>query len=166
MPPVTSRLYDLAAATLTAVGTHWPGDAEPLPDEQFVTNGLVIWEIDDCAERLCTFVERTFGVEADVALEQITTLGAGFANRGATVGVTLLRCVPDLDDNTVPTGVELDASAQIILGDAQALMNALIAAWKAGDLPGCGQLAFESWTAEGPQGGMGGGTLRMRMLVN
>lgn len=169
MAPTVTRLFDLARATLDAVVAHWPIDATPLPDLQFVSNGQVIW--DGC-ELLATAVERTFAVEADVGLEEFNVMGPGFANRAAVVLVTLLRCVPDIETNangdivSVPSPAETEESAALILTDAQGAFNAVLAGQKAGEIAMCNALAFESWTAEGPQGGMGGGTLRMRMLLS
>ncbi len=129
---------------------------------QFVSNGVLVW--DNC-EILATAVERTYPIEGDVTLEQTSVMGPGFTNRGAIVIVTILRCVPDIEGNAPPTPEETEASAEVILTDAQAMWNALLAAVKAGDLGGCRSLAFDGWTAFTVQGGMGGGELRVRMQV-
>src|SRR5688572_8547210 len=58
--PEPSRLYDMAAAALTAVHTYHDGT---LPERQFVSAGPPAW---DC-ELLAVHVERTEGYEGDVA---------------------------------------------------------------------------------------------------
>jgi hypothetical protein len=161
-------MYDLARACLDAIVVYWPVDAEPLPDAQFVTGGLLAF--DGC-ELLATGVERSYSVEADPTFEVLSVLGPGFTNRAVVVMCTLLRCVPvvDTDDSgnvvIIPSPAEIEASAIITLGDGQAMFNALVAAARAGDIGGCQTMAFDSWQREGPEGGNGGGTLRVRLGV-
>jgi hypothetical protein len=166
--PATSTMYDLARASLDAIVAHWPDDAELLPDAQFVTGGLLA---HDGCELLATGVERSYSMEADPTFEQRFTLGPGFTNRTLVVMCTLLRCVPVVDTDeagnvvTIPSPAEIEASAVITLGDGQAMFNALVAAHSAGELGGCQSMAFDSWTREGPDGGVGGGTLRVLLGV-
>lgn len=166
--PATSTMYDLARACLDAIVLYWPVDAEPLPDAQFVTGGLLA---HDGCELLATGIERTFSVEADPSFEILSTLGPGFTNRAVIVMCTLLRCVPMVDTDEagnvvlIPSPAEIEASAQITLGDGQAMFNALVIAQARDDLGGCQKMAFDSWTREGPDGGNGGGTLRVRIMV-
>lgn len=165
--PATSTLYDLARSCLDAIVTHWPGDAsEPVPDEQFVSGGLIA---SDGCDLLSTRIDRTFSMEADPTFEQLYTLGPGFTNRAAIVACTLLRCVPTIDSDgdqpVIPTTVELEAAARMVLEDAQAMFNALVIGQANGELGGCQTMSFDSWTPEGPEGGVGGGTLRVRLGI-
>lgn len=164
MPPLTA-LVDLAEATRDALVAGWPAppDAEPLPDRRYISNGTVIW--DDC-ESLAVMVEATYGMEADPVLEQATAMGLGFAIRGAIIGVAIIRCVPDMDDDGhAPEASAVEESAAMILTDAMAVFNTLVAAQQNGQLATCNGLAFDRWASEGPQGGLGGGVLRFRAML-
>lgn len=165
--PATTTLYDLARACLDSIVAHWPGDAvEDVPEVQFVSNGLIA---SDGCDLLATRIERTFSMEGDPTVEQMFTLGPGFTNRAAIVACTMLRCVPTIDsvgdEAIVPTPAELEASAMLVLVDAQAMFNALVIGQASGELGGCHTMTFDSWTPEGPEGGVGGGTLRVRLGV-
>lgn len=164
----TQAIYDLARSALDAIVLKWPTDAEPLPDIQYVSNGLIA--ADGC-EVLAVKVDRTFSSEGDPALEQLFTQGPGFSLRVCVLAITLLRCVPVVESDDggqvayIPTGAEIEASARIVLGDAQAIFNALYNAKVDGTFGGCQRLAYDSWQPEGPQGGSGGGTLRVRVVM-
>lgn len=165
MPPPVTVLFDLAQSALDAIVNNWPAEAEPLPDVQFVSNGEIA--MDSC-ESLAVFIDRTFPHAGDVTVEQLGT-GQTAALRGATIGASLMRCVPtptvDQQGNivAVPTPEEQTESADLILRDAQALFNALWAEYASAI--GCKDFAFESWTPIGPTGGQGGGTLRVRLSL-
>lgn len=164
-PPVT-RLYDIARAFLDAVVDGWPAEAPPLPSRRYVSNGLVFW---DCCETLAVEVERTFGIEADPSVEQIIQVPGLLGMRAATIAVWLIRKVVDIDEQgeavVFPAADEIEDDAQVVLADAQAVLNVLIDAQRAGTLATCQGVAFENWTAQGPEGGLGGGVLRVRAML-
>lgn len=156
-------LIDAADSVLAAVMAGWPAEAEPLPGRSYVNDGQVPW---DC-EQLTVNVERMFATEGDLALEAIgITSGIGLWMRAAVLAVTLVRCSPKPDGKgNPPKPDDIAPSASRVLRDAEAVWGALGAQFEIGDFPGCGGLAFESWTAEGPEGGFVGGTTRVRMLL-
>jgi hypothetical protein len=164
--PVTTRVYDMVRAMLDAIVTNWPSDADPLPALQYVANGQIMW--DGC-EMLAATVERQANTEADVGLEQYNIQGPGLANRFAVVAVALIRCVPEmkvtLDEAIPPDPTDIEDSARSQLLDSEALYGAILAGHKAGTITSCNGLAYEAWTSDGPQGGFGGGTLRVRVLL-
>jgi hypothetical protein len=164
--PSTTRVYDMVRAMLDGIVTRWPIDADPLPALQYVANGQVMW--DGC-EVLAATVERQANTEADVGLEQYNIQGPGLANRFAVVAVLLIRCVPEMtvtmDAVSPPDAADIEASARSHLLDAEALYGAILATHRAGEITSCNGLAYEAWTSDGPQGGFGGGTLRVRVLL-
>lgn len=164
MPNPTSAIYDLSRRALDALVARWPGDAEPLPERQYVSNGTVIW--DGC-ESLAVMVQSTFTTnEGDLSSEAFIVQGMGMVIRAAIIGVAIIRCVPDMDEEgNPPPETEIEASAEEILKDAMGAFNALEAAQLAGDLAPCSGLVFERWTTEGPQGGLAGGVLQLRALL-
>jgi len=161
---VDDRVYVLARAALDAIINNWDADAEPLPERQYVAFGLVAW---DC-EQLTVSISRTYGVEADVAAEQLVS-NQMFAMRGLEIEVSLIRCVPVADTSgdviIIPTADDIEASARIAAIDERTIMNTLIEAQQDGDLGGCHGIAFGGWSAEGPNGGLGGGRLAVRLAL-
>ena len=160
-PP--SRIYDVCADMLGAVLTRH-GGAE-LPASSFVSAGAPPW---DC-ELVSVWCERTYshtGNVAEEALEPHVRVPA-HRMRGGIFVVTICRCTPaQLDSDgqtiTVPTDDEEDAAARVLYEDAQRSLNALLAAEAAGELGGCGSLAFDAWNPLGPDGGFVASELRVR----
>lgn len=163
MPLPIAALYDLAQATLDAVVAGWPAEATPLPERQYISDGAMVW--DGC-EFLTVLVDATFGTEGDVSIETIIQMGMGFTLRAALIGVGIFRCVPTVDDEgAAPDPSEIDSSAHVVLTDAIALFNVLAGAQQAGRIATCNGLAFERWSGQPPQGGMGGGVLTFRAML-
>jgi hypothetical protein len=168
MAPSPDRIYLLARSVLDAIVAGYADAGIPLPAHQLVTPGLPAW---DC-EGVYVQVERTYGHDGDVATEviQARTAHAAHTMRAIAVAVTVLRCVPDIEDlgngNIVlPDPVEEEAAAELILTDAQRLLNILVAAQRQGDIGGCNGLAFDQWQSVGPESGLGGGILHLRLNV-
>lgn len=167
MPPSNDRVWQIAKAVLAAVVDGYAAESVALPARQFVSPGLPAWDCDILAVQ----ATRTFGHAGNVAAEIIDpqTPSAGHAMRGVALDVHLIRCVPTTHDDgtniSVPSVIEEEAAAEVILTDAQLLLNVLVAAQRAGDLPGCSGLAFEQWRNLGPSGGLGGGVLTVRVQV-
>jgi len=161
-PPVT-RIYDTCQQLLDAVVA---GHTGTLPERRYVSAGAPAW---DC-ELVAVWCERTFGVAGDPAVEVIDPLAssAGHTMRAGTFVVTIARCTAAVvdangDQITLPSVDEEEAAAAELYQDAQAVINALVAAERAGDLPGCHGVAFESWGPLGPEGGFVAGELRVRV---
>lgn len=153
------RIYALALACLDAVIAHYITEGVELPERRYVANGLPAF---DC-EQVTVFCENTVGITGTPTAENPTEWfhDAGHAMRAGIFAVSIIRCVPVLDDDGDPPPVaEENTSAALIYGDAVRVLNALIAAEAAGDLPGGGSVVFRGWTNENAQGGVGGGTLR------
>lgn len=158
------RIKAIADAMLAAIVFHYIEEGVDLPARQYVANGLPAF---DC-EQVTVFCENTVGIQgsplAEFPSEQFRD--AGHAMRAGIFAVTIIRCVPMLDDDGDPPAVEAeDESAALIYGDAVRALNALIGAEERGDLPGCGSVVFQRWTNENAQGGLGGGTLRVAISL-
>lgn len=162
MAPSPDRWYVAADDVLAALVAGYVAQGVDLPDRQLVTPGLPAWDCD----MLAVQVEREFSYSGSVAQEVIEPLteAVAFAMRGAQLGITLLRCVPTSDeDGNPPTAASEQAAAELILTDSQRMLNVLVAAVRAGDIGGCNSVAFMEWVSQGPQGGLGGGLLRVRL---
>lgn len=155
----------MANAVKAALEAGYAAAAVDLPERVFISPGLPAW---DC-ELLAVQVEASIGHEGDIASEvlQPRLPGAGHAMRALRVALHMIRCVPTIDsvadEPVVPTEAEEEDAAETILIDAQLMLNCLVAAQRAGDLPGCSGLVFEQWQNVGPEGGLGGGILRLRV---
>jgi hypothetical protein len=155
------RPFVLAEAMLAAVVSHYGDQGVPLPGTRLVTTGQVV---ADC-ELAAVAVQRLFNHEGDVGGEVVQALRRhqGHQLRGMLAAVTVLRCVPVLDDDAQPPPAgEIQAGARLILADAQHCWDALRAAEDRGDLTGCNGLAWAGWDSYGPEGGYGGGFLTVR----
>lgn len=161
MAPPVDRLLGLAQTVLDAVVANWSDDAFPLPDLQYVADGAVPW--DGCPTLAVSYVRSYPAPSGDVTLEQLSAHPRQKFTIASVWDVWLLRCVPDMDVNgtdiVMPAPDEVEAAADEVLVDAQALMNAVLSG-----VPGCQHAALESCTAAGPQGGMAGNVVRVRLL--
>lgn len=162
-----SRTYDAASEILDTLVADWPTDpdvASPLPTgRQYVNWGNVIW---DC-EQLVVTIERTFGHLGDVSAEQIDVQPLTMAVRAVTIGVWIIRCVPDIDASgeriILPTPHALDDSAKLLAADTDVVLAILAKAQRKNQLLACGSVGFENAIAQGPEGGFSGGVTRLRV---
>jgi hypothetical protein len=163
----TDQVYVVAREVLDALVASWPVDATALPDRQYVHSGNAIWDCD----QLVVSVEGTFPHTGNVNSEEATAhpAAAGFGMRAVRLAIWLVRCIDvgvvneASGDVTPPTQAQADADAAVILSDATALVNVLIGV--AGDLASCHGVSFEGWQAMGPEGGLSGGVLRVRVSL-
>lgn len=156
MPLPSDRIYSIARAHLDAVVAYYAGVAASLPERQYVSDGnAVAW---DC-EQLVVYVERTYqgysDAETGQAIDQLEV-------RSAALWLEVVRCSPAVDGNDIPTAVEIETNAQLVLADAVMLAAAVRAAYKAGDLGDCHGLTIGEWQALGPAGGYVGGRQGVR----
>lgn len=159
--PDPERIYDAAHQLLAAVATRHGGT---LPERQYVSAGAPVW---DC-ELLAVHATGGFPTEGNPAtvVNQPNPRGAGFALESAQFAITMARCTPAVPKTqgpgkvVLPTVEQEEAAAAMLYADVQRVKNALVAAAKAGELPGCASLVFEGWSVEGPDGGYVG-TVRL-----
>ena len=164
-PLPASRIFDLLAACRDAVVTYYALGGIDLPERRVVTPGLPAF---DC-EGLYVQGERHYAHQGNIGLETLDPLdedGDVFL-RALVVSVWLARCTHTQDDDgTIPTADEEESDARLVYADAAYLLNAIVGAVNDGLLPGCNGLVFESWQGIGPEGGMGGGALRVRLNMD
>lgn len=150
-----TRLVGLAHQVLDIVA----GAVVDTPARRYVTQSLPAF---DCAE-LVVGVDSIVGHDGDASVET-TGLITCLTMQAANLSVWLVRCVPTVaDDGTAPTVADMEASADMLLADPLDMFNALVAAYFAGELAGCSGLAMLGWQAVESSGGVGGGTLRVRV---
>lgn len=161
-------LYDLAAATLTAIVGYYDEHAQGeqvLPDRQYVTDGTPAWD----ADQVTVQAVRTFAVDGSGVEVGLLPLGP-MVRRGAEFSVQVVRCIPtiegDMDAAGAPKVEDIEGSARVILTDAEMMADAIVAAYHEGALPGCGGVFFAGWANLEPEGGLGGGVITVRMTLD
>lgn len=170
MPDPT--LFTLAQAVLAAVETGYADNPNGLPERRYVADGQVAWDFDALGpiilwgSQVTVRILRLFPHRGDIAGEVPGAFGI-VTSLGIQVEVQLLRCAPTVSADgefiTIPSTEEIEGSAEVILADAMDVWAALLAAYRAGTLPGCGGVMFMGWDGVGPEGGLAGGTSTFRL---
>jgi hypothetical protein len=167
-----SPSVDLAGAVLDAVVAHWPVDNDglpyltPLPERQYVWIGAA--PARDCAQ-LTVGVERAFGTQGgDPSREAIVSVSSGQPwLRTMVCSIELLRCITVIDQEQLkpelPEASRIIEESNVALTDADMVLECVIAAQRAGELAGCGGIAFEGWRAVNADGGLSGSSTRVRL---
>ena len=163
MAPEPERIYNVCQALLTAVIDHHGGT---LPSRQYVSAGAPAWDCD----LIAVWHETADGYEGNPVTITTQTMpsGAGFALRAGTFVITMVRktcaVVKSVGNRAVlPTVEQEEDAAHTLYGDEQRMVNAVVAATKAGELPGCHSLAIVGWQVIGPEGEYVAGELRVRI---
>ena len=163
--PVT-RIKDVADQILDAVVVYHGGS---LPDRQYRSAGPPAW---DC-ELVSVHCESTEPVESapEFGEFQSITRAAGHKMRAGTFVVSIARCTPAVPEMVgqqikLTSVDEENAASAVLYEDAQRILNALIEAEDAGELPGCNSIVFQGWTSVGPEGGFVGGEQRLIVGVS
>lgn len=162
MATPTDRLFVVADQVLAALESFYPAapDSLALPERRYVSDGTPAY---DC-EQVAVQVARTMGILGNVAAEQAMQVLGPMVQRAAEVVVHVIRCAPVVDDDgSAPSTDEVEASARGVLADAVMVPDALLAAYKAGLLGACSGVALGGWAGYGPEGGLVGGLVTVRL---
>jgi hypothetical protein len=165
MPIPPERLDDICHAILDAVATGYTTASAALPGRRYVSAGAPAW---DC-EQVVVHAERVYGQEGDVRAEAPAAYSRhpGHTMRAVEAIVTIIRCAPAVTrrgQQVVPPTVESEeAVAALVHADMGLVLNSLITAERAGDLPGCNSIAFMQWQAVPVQGDLVGSQQRVRV---
>jgi len=149
-------IYERARTVLDAVVTGFAVDGVALPERQYVANGAVA---ADC-EQLVVQVARIFR-----GLPGGTEGGTSPCHGPVSmdVDVHLLRCVPTIEgegeDVSLPSAVELEASGEELLRDAEILRRSIK------PLVDCRSIVLGNLVPYGPEGGLGGWTYRLVVQI-
>lgn len=157
-------LHTWAQAIKMAVADHYAAQGVALPAWQQV---LAWTPAYDC-EMVAVYPEAAFAHDGSMNATDTAAAMAdpAHAMRYARIAIAVVRCVPTLDDNGNPPATTVaEAAALPILTDALLVWDAVVAAQRAGTIPTCGSVAFESWASVEANGGLGGGVTRIRCAV-
>lgn len=126
-------------------------NGQPVPDRVFFTAGNVVIEPELC-EQLAVTLERLYygkvGQPFTGGLSNVPQTA-----RCADYQVVLTRCVPLPANGGAPTAQDMEQTAELVALDGWWLTRGLRAAWAAGDLGGCTDLAIVESSASGIEGG-------------
>lgn len=161
-------LHTLASALLAAIVDYYAANtteaAQALPARQYVADGTPAW---DC-EQVTVHVRRTFAIDGSGQEVGLLPLGH-MVRRGAEMGLQVVRCIPTVEGEMeveFPTAEAIEESARVILTDAEMLADAAVVADQSGVLPGCDGVFFAGWENAEPGGGLGGGTITIRLVLD
>lgn len=171
--PDPHYLFDLADALLGAVEDYYatnaigPLSSNALPERRYVSDGLPAWD----GEQVTVQVTRLFAVDENGGDGGGFPVGP-FVRRGAEMVIQIIRAAPVMSDGSedlvgeAPPPADIAASAQRKLADSQMIDQALITGYKDGTLPGCNGLFMVGWMSDGPEGGLVGGSVTVRMMLD
>lgn len=150
---------------MTAVVDGYASAGVDLPPRRFVSNGETAHDM----EQLTVSFLRSYGVPplGTPASESIEITQC-LMWRAAQFEVRLLRCAPvgvARADGTFnpPSVASMEANAEEVMADERLITSCVLDAYRA-DAFGIGpNLALEDWAWLGPEGGLVGGRLRLRI---
>lgn len=152
------RPYGTARAVLDQLVARLPALDVDVPERRYVSIGLPAL---DC-EQLVVSIDRIVGHEGNPGSESNNPVRC-LIMRAVELTVWLVRCVPTLDDDgNAPSAESIDDSSELIAGDPQAILTALLGAYRDGDVGSTWGVVFLDWRALTPQGGLAGGAQRLR----
>lgn len=148
------RVYDVAQSILDTLVVAFDDAGVLLPDRQYVHVGEVAY---DCEQLVVTFTDMNKGLAA--APE--TTVVRWAHPTIAGYEIHLVRCVPGIDEDGVPTVSELEAAALQTGIDSWLVGTTLPLAVKAKTFPPtpCQLVALGELVVNGPLGNMVGVSL-------
>ncbi len=161
-----SRPWDMTLAVLAAVQAEFTLAAVALPDRQFATSGMVIYD----AEQLSVSLVRMSGAELHGEMGPAgTSQYPQYATswRAADFEVMLLRCAPLIDvlvsgELRAPSIADQAAHGQAVAQDAQVITQGLLRAWGTDNFGPGPNIALGAWQAVG-ESDLTGGMMTVRI---
>lgn len=145
----TTHVADIAQSLLDEVIERLGNEGIELPERRFVHAGQTV---HDCEQLSVSFVRIYNGVPGREVAGEIPCA----MTKTAEFTIQLVRCVPSLDENELPSGPELHASGLALATDAFALWRGLILAYKEKTLARYLDMAVGPVEALDALGGFGG----------
>lgn len=159
----------IAEKLIDAIAVQFGIDEVSLPANRIPTTGVVAYD----GELLAVSHVRNYGAGSQVGaqVEERTRLNTyQVAWRAAEFQVLLIRCCPDIEERDgilyAPKPDAMKAWGEVVARDEFTTRKGILAAARA-DVFGPGpDIVFETWTAVGPAGGLGGGVLAVRISTS
>lgn len=156
-------LYATLVAVRDYVAGFYDANSIALPARRVITPGLPAW---DCEQFTVTAVS-SYNVNGNIqtALYEQRFAAVGFALRALVIDLSVVRCVASMSDaGKAPSVAAIEADAEAIIVDEVTLRAAVSAAVETQVLPAYTNVALDNWTSIPPSGGLGGSTLRFRLI--
>lgn len=155
-----SQLFTLASTIRTRMVDWYTANGWTMPARRYVATGTPAF---DC-ELLAVQVRNAGPHQGNAAVDAVDVTGLAIGLRYAAVAVSIARCMPtpDARGNPPPVTDEEAASAEVY-ADGTRMWNGILDMVHNGYLPGCNSVAMLGWTNLDNGGGIGGGTLEVRV---
>lgn len=156
-------LFATLVAVRDSIASFYETNGIVLPARRLITPGLPVW---DCEQFTVTPVS-SYNMDGNItgfAYEQ-RRAAVGFDLRALIIDVAVMRCVAVMSDGgKAPSVAEIEADAEAVMRDEVTLRAAIRDAVDSGVLPAYTNVAIDNWAATNPSGGIGGSTLRFRLI--
>jgi len=147
-------LYTLARAVLDSLVSWFAAEGIDLPARQYVHAGEIAI---DCEQLVVTLSQIRAGLPGQEDSGRVLCT----YTRYVVLEIALFRCVPV---GATPAAAALEASAEQILADGQAIVEGLLRGWKDGDFSEtCDTMRIAPLTPYGPEGGYGGSVVQVEL---
>jgi hypothetical protein len=165
---VTLTLYQIAAAALEAARAALAAGPTPTPERVGVVNGAIAWDNCDTCGLLAIGLTRCFLSDDFPAEAGATPQGkCSSAWLCGAFSLQIARCAPIPDEQgNGPTVKALDASAQIVMGDAAIILPAVACALHSlADVDDIMDYVITQQPVMGPLGGCVGSQLDFAVAI-
>jgi hypothetical protein len=154
-------LFDLAEDIQQAITTAFAAASVDLPARQYIADGSVA---EDCGQFTIEFTQLFAGSSG---AQQVGPARFPIVIFTAEFNVQIIRCVPTMEEGTgrAPSPADLIAAAKQMLTDAWVLWNGIVTGHESGPLQKCSNISLGPLTPIGPDGGLGGVTLKIGVQV-
>lgn len=151
----SGRLKAVATETLTAVEQSFTDAGISLPDRRFISNNSVAYDCEQCSVEVGGLGIGTATADTPVGLKVPKV-------PNAIIMVALIRdCQPVSEEGGAPPTVEaIEAASDALLADATVLIGTFL---KKGAVPSCRDLIVQTCMPYGPEGGVAGWVLTIKV---
>jgi len=161
------RGIEACRAVLATIEQYYADSEIELPDRREVAAGVVPY---DCEQLSVSLIGHyNIGRASGAPGSTVEIMVEGLSWYGSLMEVVLVRCAPIISQDgsgiVMPTVAEIEDYGERIGRDALMLPDALYWGWQEGRFGEQPGMALEDWTAVGPLGDLGGGSLRVRLDV-
>ena len=152
---IKDRIFDACVAAFASA-------AVDLPSRRYTTAGDILWDNEQFTVTFVSLFRHGGSIGSPLTDPVQCDLFTA-----AVFEIMLLRCAPHITDQSavLPPPAEFEAYGDRLLSDIDIVINAIYTAWSVGDFGVGPMLAFETAETIGPEGELGGFTMRVRVGI-
>jgi hypothetical protein len=156
-------LFVTLVAVRDSIAGFYEANGVDLPARRLITPGLPVWDCEQFTVTPVSSYNMNGNIQTSVFEQRITAVG--FDLRALIIDVAVMRCVAVLGDSgKAPSVAAIEGDAEAVMRDEVTLRAAVRDAVDTGVLPQYTNVAIDNWAAANPSGGIGGSTLRFRLI--